>query len=62
MQKKQTIVRKDGIIYQRKCKDLMDLTRTISFRVSEDTYIKLKKKRNYCGIIRNLIEEYLKEN
>jgi len=59
---KQTIVRKDGITYERKLRNPTKLNKTLCLRISEDTFHKLKERGNVCTIIRNLIDIFLETN
>ena len=56
---KQTITRKDGIVYERKCKEPTKLTRCLCLRLNDETFAKLQEKGNPSKIIRGLIEDYL---
>lgn len=56
---KQTIIRKDGITYERKQKEPPKYTRCLCLRIEEDTFEKLKQYDKPSKIIRNLINDFL---
>lgn len=56
---KQVITRKDGIVYERKCKEPTKLTKCLCLRVDDNTFNKLKKEGVPSKIIKKLINEYL---
>ena len=63
---KQTIIRKDGVSYERKIKQ-SNYGKNITFRVNERQLDMLNElsnmqTRNITEIIRNAIENYYKEN
>lgn len=56
---KQKIIRKDGIVYERKTKSPTKLTKCLCLRIDEDTFNKLKKYDNPSRLIKQLINEFL---
>lgn len=53
------IIRKDGIVYERKQKKPTKLTRCLCIRIDDERFEKLKKYGNACTIIRDLVDLYL---
>ena len=58
---KQTIVRKDGIVYERKMKTPTKLTKCLCLRLDEQTFNKLKEYDKPSCIIKKIIDEYLEK-
>ena len=55
---KQTITRKDGIVYERKRKSPMKYNKCLSVRLDEETYNKLKECGKPSTVIKNIIKDY----
>mgnify|MGYP007038221487 CR=1 FL=1 len=61
METKQTIVRKDGIAYERKCKHPRIYNKCICVRISEEMNEKLKKYGKPCSVIRKITLDFLEK-
>lgn len=63
---KETIVRKDGIVYERK-KRTLNQTKTITLRISQEKLNQFKvvaglQDKKYQSLLKELIDNYIKEN
>lgn len=56
---KQTIVRKDGIVYERKRREPSKNTKRLCLRIDEETFNRLKEFDKPSKIIKELIKNYL---
>lgn len=58
---KRTIIRKDGITYEREIKNPNPYKKCLCLRLNEETFNELKKYGNPSKMIRELIENFLKK-